>query len=1119
MRIDENSATIMAVLVVWLLIIGSTLPLAGNFTDNDIGADTVQDEHGAPAQELDLSSSATTSAPGNPATRATQATQATQATHGARGARDPFTESESNDDFTHSDDISAISEPITVYGGLYTPADVDIYKIWLDGNGKPIENLTVKVKYLNSEDWQTRYYSTFFVSIWGQFEKEYPLMKVVSCRVYDWHDEEDCPPASIHTFSTGYYYIKASAYRTSTWADDQIDYTLEVTSNPLEPEDDNQVLEFADGIIGPISNKKVTMATDIFDWYYFDPPNPDDFQGEYTKINFSITVDITNSKVMQSEHINNVMIYFVTEVYVLVYRENSSGVYKGDVVIGNRNNKYDQENPIMLHQWAAFDSRTYIGIYVQTIGKTNEGQGEYLWGDGYCDGWAEYSIKKIQAKPIISPILSNSKVDDPIGKVYHTYTYSVKYSDENNDKPIKITITIDSGTGQIGPEPMTKTDVDDKDYTDGCIYQFVIDGNEFDPSREEHEYQIWAEDVETKVRTPLKGWGPIITENILPAARPSAPSTYILYEDDPISYLDLNLTFEDPDNDTLYYRLSNNNEDWSTIFHSENISIKVVKLEDDEGNKNQFLEFRPKENMFNRHPGQKYGSEIVYINVSDDNPANPKYPNNENNITRAHYMWNPFELKLIMIGVNDAPQIRSSFSYHFMHGVLELQEDQIYRAFDLNDIFWDPIENDPLTFLVRNNNNIDIRFYSNGTIDITPKENWTGTESLEFIADDGQATVEDNLKIKVLPVNDDPYLNYTPKQVIFEDEWWNITFIGHDHADNEPVYFETNLMLVLDLSEDEYEFNPDTGELGFVPDDDHVGTFKNIWVKVKDYNGGETTQIIIFEIKNSPDPPEPIIKQPGDDDRFLDSEIIDFQGDYYDPDDEILVEEHSYKWYSNIDGNLSSTKNFRTSLSIGEHVITFYVADPVHETPVSITITIVAKADDDSDEDGIPDYWETLHSLNKINPYDADEDPDGDDFTNLEEYLGMDGKAGGLDDTDPWDAEQHPEKHFKKSVEKDDTIYYTGIILVIIIIVILIVFFVVQIYRRNMKAKAEAEQAKAEEQKREIWQDMFGRNYEVYTYKPNYIVCNNCLEQLEIQLPVRPLVVTCPKCKKRGVLY
>ncbi|GAA4823241.1 hypothetical protein GCM10011365_24030 [Marinicella pacifica] len=43
--------------------------------------------------------------------------------------------------------------------------------------------------------------------------------------------------------------------------------------------------------------------------------------------------------------------------------------------------------------------------------------------------------------------------------------------------------------------------------------------------------------------------------------------------------------------------------------------------------------------------------------------------------------------------------------------------------------------------------------------------------------------------------------------------------------------------------------------------------------------------------------------------------------------------------------------------------------------------------DEDDDDDGMPDWWENYYGLNPYNPADAHQDPDNDNFTNLQEYL------------------------------------------------------------------------------------------------------------------------------------
>lgn len=54
----------------------------------------------------------------------------------------------------------------------------------------------------------------------------------------------------------------------------------------------------------------------------------------------------------------------------------------------------------------------------------------------------------------------------------------------------------------------------------------------------------------------------------------------------------------------------------------------------------------------------------------------------------------------------------------------------------------------------------------------------------------------------------------------------------------------------------------------------------------------------------------------------------------------------------------------------------------------------------DSDNDGMPDDWESRYGLNPNDPADAELDKDGDAFTNLEEFLAK---------TDPTSASSHPD--------------------------------------------------------------------------------------------------------------
>jgi len=52
----------------------------------------------------------------------------------------------------------------------------------------------------------------------------------------------------------------------------------------------------------------------------------------------------------------------------------------------------------------------------------------------------------------------------------------------------------------------------------------------------------------------------------------------------------------------------------------------------------------------------------------------------------------------------------------------------------------------------------------------------------------------------------------------------------------------------------------------------------------------------------------------------------------------------------------------------------------------NVILSLTLPEDADSDNDGMPDWWEVAHGLNPYDPSDANQDPDGDGLTNLQEY-------------------------------------------------------------------------------------------------------------------------------------
>lgn len=183
-----------------------------------------------------------------------------------------------------------------------------------------------------------------------------------------------------------------------------------------------------------------------------------------------------------------------------------------------------------------------------------------------------------------------------------------------------------------------------------------------------------------------------------------------------------------------------------------------------------------------------------------------------------------------------------------------------------------------------------------------------------------------------------------------------------------------------------------------------------------------------------------------------------------------------WKEGENTIGNDMIIENFRFE-TLGWHTLTLYVGDSGHRdvdrsvAQVTVNITkFVPSSTGDADDDGMDDLWEYNSLLDMYDSSDKNEDPDGDGYTNYQEYLGLDNVGpykGEMDSTDPWDPVSKP--IFPGQTTTDPPVYEApfGIWIFILVIIAAIIVAALIVLIGYLRIHREEDSAKREEAEEE----------------------------------------------------
>jgi len=229
-----------------------------------------------------------------------------------------------------------------------------------------------------------------------------------------------------------------------------------------------------------------------------------------------------------------------------------------------------------------------------------------------------------------------------------------------------------------------------------------------------------------------------------------------------------------------------------------------------------------------------------------------------------------------------------------------------------------------------------------GRVTLTPEANWHGSETIIFVASDGEFEASQSVTVTVTAVNDipvwvtingDPYDGGVIELGVTQGDTLTIDVLAFDVEGDDLLFRVSDTQVILDLT---------TGQMTFFPDNDDIG-WLNFSMTVNDnVEPSKKIQadfsVLVLNVNDAMEPPR--IISPSENDAYKWNESVGLRGVCIDPD-----EQHgqvlNFSWSSNQSGHIGygPSINYRFT-EPGHHIITLTVTDGefVKERIINISV-------------------------------------------------------------------------------------------------------------------------------------------------------------------------------------